>query len=126
MQDKSESLILVLEADDYMRESIVEIFEFEGYRVTAAANGATGLAEARKLRPDLIVCNVALPSLNGYEVFDALRADPETSSIPFVFLVYYKSDVPAFRAGISDYLTAPLDPQDLIDIAALRLHRSPN
>jgi CheY-like chemotaxis protein len=126
MKDRSEQLILVIEADKYMRESIVELFELEGYRVVAAADGLTGLAEARKLRPDLIVCNVALPNLNGYEVFDALHADPETVSIPFVFLVLRRSELPAFRWGIGEYLTVPLDPQDLIDAAAARLQRSQN
>ncbi|MBN8638274.1 MAG: response regulator [Anaerolineae bacterium] len=121
MKDKSEQLILVLEADEYMRESMVEIFELEGYCVAAAADGVTGLAEARKLRPDLIVCNVALSGLNGYEVFDALQADAETVSLPFVFLVLRRSDSPAFRSGIGDYLTAPLDPQDLLATAAARL-----
>ncbi|MHB1242658.1 MAG: response regulator transcription factor [Gaiellaceae bacterium] len=113
-----EKLPLVLAADDdpLIRELIQFRLERSGYAVVTAENGDDALRLARERRPDLVVLDVMMPGLNGYEVTRRLRADEETRRIPIILLTarVQEADVAqGFEAGADDYLTKPFSPQEL-------------
>ena len=109
--------ILVIEDHAMMRRNVLVILEMEGYRVASASNGREGLALAATEHPDLILCDVMMPELDGHAVLTALRADPQTASIPFIFLTA-KGEKADQRAGMNlgadDYLTKPITRNDLV------------
>ncbi|NNU33382.1 response regulator [Mucilaginibacter sp. S1162] len=78
--------ILLIEDNNDIRENTCELLELEGYKVIPALNGKTGLTTAFEHLPDLILCDIMMPEVNGYEVFVGLQADPATRAIPFIFL----------------------------------------
>ncbi|MFN6462354.1 MAG: response regulator [Nostoc sp. DedVER02] len=108
--------ILVVEDEPQVRENIVSILGFEGFYRTAAENGLIGLQRAKEEMPDLIICDVMMPELNGYEFIESLRQDPQMASIPVIFLTA-KADRIDFRQGMElgadDYLTKPFTPSEL-------------
>ena len=111
-------LPLVLAADDdpLIRELIQFRLERSGYEVVTAEDGDEALRLARERHPDLVVLDVMMPGLNGYEVTRSLRADEETKRIPVILLTarVQEADVAqGFDAGADDYLTKPFSPQEL-------------
>lgn len=118
--------ILVIEDEPEMRRNLLTILRLEGFQVTGADNGKLGLAFARRDKPDLILCDVMLPELDGYGVLTELRADPVTLTIPFIFLTA-KGEKPDIRAGMNlgadDYLTKPIGKADLLLAIEARLKR---
>src|SRR5262245_31487769 len=109
--------ILIIEDDAQTRENLAIILDMEGYRVRGAADGREGLSLAQSEPPDLVVCDVSMPKLNGHEVLCALRADATTAAIPFIFLTargerHQQRD--GMNLGADDYLCKPLDAEDLI------------
>lgn len=78
--------ILVIEDEGIIRLNLLQILNANGYEVIGAENGAVGLRLVREFIPNLIICNIKMPILNGYEVFRELRSDPITAQIPFIFL----------------------------------------
>ena len=78
--------ILFIEDEPAMRANIAEVLELEGYQPLTASNGREGAALAQRELPDLILCDVMMPELDGHGVLEALRDDPQTARIPFVFL----------------------------------------
>src|SRR5687767_10755092 len=78
--------ILVIEDNPFIRENTVAILEYANYQVLVADNGISGLETAIAEKPDLILCDIMMPGLNGFEVLYILRSDPDTASIPFIFL----------------------------------------
>lgn len=118
--------ILTIEDEPDVREVILDILEAEGYEVTGAPDGAAGVALAVEFQPDLILCDVMMPNLDGYGVLAALRDRPETATIPFVFLTARttKGDVrQGMHLGADDYLTKPFTHQELLAAVSARLHR---
>jgi DNA-binding NarL/FixJ family response regulator len=119
--------ILLIEDNASLRRNISQILTIEGYRVLAAADGFSGLQQARDHKPDLILCDIMMPGLDGYEVLGRLRADAATASLPFIFLTA-KGDMPDLRLGMSlgadDYLPKPVNCTDLLDAVRSRLQRS--
>jgi len=119
--------ILIVEDQREMRENLATILEMEGYAVLRAADGSDGLDLARRERPDLILCDVMMPELDGYGVLRALRADPATADIPFIFLTA-KGDKREQRAGMNlgadDYLTKPVTVSDLLNAVVARMARA--
>ncbi|XHX77178.1 MAG: response regulator [Stenomitos frigidus ULC029] len=109
--------ILVIEDDRSIRESLLELLEVEGFSVLGAENGKTGVEQAQEHLPDLILCDVTMPQLDGYEVLKALRQNTATAIIPFIFLTARgaKTD---FRHGMTlgadDYLTKPCAADELL------------
>ncbi|MBZ0299547.1 MAG: response regulator, partial [Anaerolineae bacterium] len=107
--------ILVVEDEAPLRESIVDTLSFEGYEVVQAEDGRKGLTCAQVEQPDLVVCDIAMPELNGYELLLKLREDPETATLPFIFLTA-RADRPFMRHGMElgadDYLTKPFTHAD--------------
>ena len=78
--------ILVIEDDANIRESLVELLEMKSYEVLSAENGADGLRMAIEGRPNLILCDVMMPGMNGYEVIEKVRANMDLAATPFIFL----------------------------------------
>ncbi|HEY2341835.1 MAG TPA: response regulator transcription factor [Chthoniobacteraceae bacterium] len=119
--------ILLIEDEPQMRENLETILELEGFAVVSAADGNRGLQLARSETPHVILCDITMPGLDGYEVLAALRADPDTATIPFLFLTA-KSRKPEIRTGMNlgadDYLTKPISVPDLLGAIQARLRRA--
>jgi DNA-binding NarL/FixJ family response regulator len=119
--------ILVIEDEAEMRRNLTTILRLEKFQPLAAENGRVGVELAKKENPDLILCDVMMPELDGYGVIAALRADSETVSIPFIFLTA-KGEKPDIRTGMNlgadDYLTKPVAKADLLAAIRSRLERA--
>lgn len=118
--------ILVIEDNSNVRENICEILELAGYKVNNAANGKLGVAAAKELTPDLILCDIMMPELDGYGVLHILSKTPQTAGIPFIFLTA-KAEKEDFRMGMNlgadDYITKPFKELDLLDTIEKRLKK---
>src|SRR5580765_4418384 len=119
--------ILVIEDEPEMRRNITTLLRYQEYETFEAENGRKGVAAARREKPDLILCDVMMPELDGYGVLAALRADPATAAIPFIFLTA-KGEKPDIRTGMNlgadDYLTKPVAKADLLGAIRSRLERA--
>lgn len=119
--------ILVIEDEPEMRRNLTTILRLEKFQPIAAENGRVGLELAGKERPDLVLCDVMMPELDGYGVIAALRANADTVAIPFIFLTA-KGEKPDIRAGMNlgadDYLTKPVAKADLLEAIRSRLERA--
>ena len=118
--------ILLIEDNASFRRNIAQILTIEGFRVLTAEDGSVGLRQAREHLPDLILCDIMMPVMGGYEVLAQLRADAATASVPFIFLTA-KGDMPDLRQGMTlgadDYLAKPVDSTDLLGAVRTRLER---
>jgi CRP/FNR family transcriptional regulator, polysaccharide utilization system transcription regulator len=121
------SKLLVIEDNPEVRENTQEILELAGYEVTTASNGKEGVKRATEDHPDLIICDIMMPELDGYGVLNILSKNPNTSAIPFIFLTA-KSEKDDFRKGMSmgadDYITKPFDETDLLNAIQHRLKKN--
>ena len=118
--------ILIIEDEPDMRANLADVLEMENYQALTAANGKEGVAAARRELPALILCDVTMPELDGHGVLMALRDDPQTARIPFVFLTAKgeRSDVRAgMDLGADDYLVKPVPLAELLSAIAARLER---
>ncbi|KAI9134072.1 EAL domain-containing response regulator [Acaryochloris sp. CCMEE 5410] len=118
--------ILIIEDEPQIRDIIQEILECEGYRTLEADNGLTGLQLAQQSPPDLIVCDVMMPELDGFDVLKGLRANPGIGSIPMIFLTA-KTDRASVRKGMNlgadDYITKPFTHLELLSAIDARLKK---
>lgn len=118
--------ILLIEDNPEVRENTSEILSLANYQVLTAENGKMGVELALKEKPDLIICDIMMPELDGYGVLHVLSKKPETASIPFIFLTAKteKSDIrKGMSLGADDYLTKPFDDTDLLNAVESRLNR---
>lgn len=119
--------ILVIEDEPEMRRNLTTILRMEKFHALPAENGRIGIELAKKEKPDLILCDVMMPELDGYGVIAALRAAAQTVTIPFIFLTA-KGEKPDIRAGMNlgadDYLTKPVAKADLLAAIRSRLERA--
>jgi DNA-binding NarL/FixJ family response regulator len=119
--------ILVVEDEPQMRKNMELVLRREGFAVIVAPDGAEGIALARRELPDLILCDVMMPEVDGYGVLGALRGERATETIPFIFLTA-KGDTSEIRSGMNlgadDYLTKPVSVDDLLGAIRARLARS--
>lgn len=119
--------VLVIEDMAEVRENIQEILEISGYEVVAAADGAEGVDLAIKETPDLILCDVMMPRIDGFNVLNILSKRSETADIPFIFLTA-KTEKDDFRRGMDlgadDYLTKPFSIDGLLKVVETRLKKS--
>lgn len=119
--------VLLIEDNSEMAENICSILELAKYNVIYAPNGKAGVDLAQQKHPDLILCDIMMPELDGYGVLHILNRDPETAGIPFIFLTA-KADRSDFREGMNlgadDYVTKPFDGVDLLKVIEMRLKKS--
>lgn len=118
--------ILVIEDDQFVRENILELLEAEEFAAVAAENGRAGVLLAQAEKPDLILCDVMMPELDGFGVLQELRYHEETATIPFIFLTA-KADRIDLRQGMElgadDYLTKPFTRADILKAITTRLQK---
>jgi two-component system, sensor histidine kinase and response regulator len=118
--------VLVIEDEPQVRANIEEILNLLGFQATTAYDGMMGLQLVRQEIPDLIICDIMMPGLDGYGVLTSLRQDKVTANIPFIFLTA-KVNRPNFRQGMElgadDYLTKPFTPKELLKSIAVQLDK---
>jgi CheY-like chemotaxis protein len=113
--------LLVIEDEAPLRANLVRLLTAEGYRVVTAADGDEGIRRAREHQPDLVICDILMPLVDGYGVLATLRSRPETAATPFIFLTASadKEDLErGLQSGANDYVTKPFKIADLL--AAIR------
>ncbi|MDO9136632.1 MAG: response regulator, partial [Lutibacter sp.] len=118
--------VLLIEDDVVVRENTAELLELANYKVFTAANGKIGVAEAKKQLPDIILCDIMMPELNGYGVLQILSKEHETKHIPFIFLsakTEHKDIRKGMDMGADDYITKPFDESELFSAIESRLAR---
>ena len=120
------STVLVIEDNNEIRENIVEILELADYEVVVAKNGKQGVEIALINLPDIILCDIMMPELDGYGVLYLLNKNPETTNIPFIFITS-KSERLDLRKGMEmgadDYLTKPFGRLELLNAIEIRLKK---
>ncbi|BDI14337.1 hypothetical protein ANSO36C_01390 [Nostoc cf. commune SO-36] len=118
--------ILIIEDEPQVRENIQEILQLSDFETLIAVNGKIGLEIAQSKLPDLIICDIMMPELDGYSVLSALRQNEATINIPLIF-VTAKAERSDFRQGMDfgadDYLTKPFTPEELLSAIASRLEK---
>lgn len=123
----SKERIVLIEDHADMRENIAEILRLSNYEVFTAANGKTGVGLIQAKMPDLIICDIMMPELDGYGVIHILQQNAETADIPFIFLTA-KAEKSDFRKGMNlgadDYLTKPFEDVDLLNAIEMRLRKN--
>ncbi len=118
--------ILVIEDDPETRDVIATILRDENFECTEAWNGELGIEIAKKTIPDLIICDIQMPKMDGFEVLTRLASDPETDDIPFIFLTGNTShdDIrKGMKIGADDYLVKPFKVEDLLDAVRTRIRK---
>jgi CRP-like cAMP-binding protein/CheY-like chemotaxis protein len=119
--------ILVIDDNNDLRENTAEILDLAGYKTLTAENGKRGVEVAAKEKPDVIVCDIMMPELDGYGVLHLLRKNPGTQNIPFIFLTA-KTERSDFRKGMEmgadDYVTKPFEDIELLNAIEVRLKKA--
>ena len=119
--------ILLIEDNDEIRENTAEILELSNYKVITAENGKRGVELAMGNKPDLIVCDIMMPVLDGYGVLMTLQKNTDTQNIPFIFLTA-KAERNDFRKGMElgadDYITKPFEGSELLNAIESRLRKT--
>lgn len=119
--------VLVIDDNTDIRENTAEILQMAGYKTFTAENGKKGVEAALKEKPDVIVCDIMMPELDGYGVLHLLRRNADTERIPFVFLTA-KTERSDFRKGMEmgadDYITKPFDDIELLNAIEARLRKA--
>ena len=119
--------ILVIEDNEMIRENVEEILTLSDYTVITAENGKDGVEMAQRHKPDLIICDIMMPGIDGYGVLHVLHKDPDTQDIPFIFLTS-KSERSDFRAamemGADDYITKPFAGNELLHAIESRFRKN--
>ena len=121
--------ILFIEDNDDIRNNTEEILELANYKVLTAENGKTGVEKALRENPDLIICDIMMPVLDGYGVFHTLQKNPQIRNTPFIFLTA-KTEKSDFRKGMElgadDYIIKPFTGTDLLNAIEARLRKVEN
>lgn len=121
--------IILIEDNRDIRDTTAEILELADYKVFTAENGKKGVELVKHEKPDLIICDIMMPELDGYGVLRILSKNPDTSNIPFIFLSAKaeKSDLrKGMNLGADDYITKPFEEAELLEAVEIRLKRSEN
>ena len=121
------SKVLLIEDDSILRENTAELLGLSDYTVVTASNGRKGVQMAKMVLPDVIICDIMMPELDGYDVLQRLGEDPTTKHIPFIFLsakTERKDIRKGMNLGADDYLTKPFEEAELISAIESRLARA--
>ncbi len=119
--------ILVIEDTQNVRENICEILESENYEVFAAENGESGVEMSKNVQADLVLCDIMMPGIDGYEVLKRMRKEVATSTVPFIFLTAKntrENQRLGMELGADDYITKPFTVEDLLNAVSTRLKRA--
>lgn len=119
--------ILVVDDEPDLVDNIALALEAEGYRVLQAADGEQALEVLRQDKVDLVLADIAMPRLNGYQLYERVRANPAWLAIPFVFLTARRLDSDiryGKELGVDDYLTKPISAADLLAVVRGKLRRA--
>ncbi|MEH1791576.1 response regulator transcription factor [Nostoc sp.] len=123
---ESSNKILVIEDDNVTRDLYLKGLKAKGFDTISADNGLAGIQQVQECIPDLVICDITMPDMDGYSVLSTLRQDPLTAIIPFIFLTgsSNKADVrKAMELGADDYLTKPSTLDELLRAIAIRLQK---
>lgn len=118
--------VLIIDDEDFLRREMVEILRREGYDTRQAGDGRTGIELALRDPPDVVVCDIMLPGMDGFQILQTLRDNADTASIPFVFItgMVDTTDIrQGMDLGADDYLTKPFTGQELLNSLRQRLKR---
>jgi len=129
MADESRKKVLVIEDEPSIRNNIMLMLKVERYAASGAENGRVGLELARSDPPDLILCDVMMPEMDGFAVLEALRAEPRLAEIPFIFLTALddrSSTRRGMNLGADDYLPKPFTRNELMEAVNSRLKKFEN
>lgn len=110
-------MILLIDDNLQIRENFTEFLEMSGYKIILAENGESGIELAKLFLPDLIICDVLMPGMNGYEVLRIVLNTPELLGIPFIFSTSNSENVDqkeAMHLGANDYIVKPFEMESLI------------
>lgn len=119
--------VLLIEDDMALRENTAELLELSNYNVETAPNGRIGIEMAKANPPQIVVCDIMMPEVDGYGVLEALSSDPATSHIPFIFLsakTEHKEIRKGMDMGADDYLTKPFEEEELISAIESRIAKA--
>lgn len=122
------STILIIEDETSLREELLFMLKMEGFEVFGAENGVVGVEMAQQHKPDLILCDIMMPELDGLGVLQALRANVDTQNIPIVFIsarTLKKDQQEALDLGGSAYITKPFTAEKLLDAIDQALEGGP-
>jgi CheY-like chemotaxis protein len=118
--------ILVVDDEILVRRAVDVMLSLKGHEVLHAEDGVQALESIKKNLPDLVVCDIEMPNLKGYDVLKELRANPALSNIPIIFLTG-KTDIPhlvkAMRLNVNDFLTKPFTEEDLLGAVNVQLKK---
>jgi putative two-component system response regulator len=123
----ADELILIVEDNDKLREGLKDLLELENFRVITAIHGLDALEKMKATTPNLIVADISMPVMDGFEFYKAVRENPSNVAIPFIFLTarIEKNDILASKKlGVEDYLIKPVDYHEFITTIRSRLERS--
>ncbi|MEK7810063.1 MAG: HD domain-containing phosphohydrolase [Chloroflexota bacterium] len=123
----SGELILIVEDDAMLSQGLQDWLQFVGYRVQLASNGREALERLENVHPNIILADIIMPEMDGYQLFEAVRSRPELNTIPFLFLTgrAQKSDVLIGKGlGADDYITKPWGPEELLTAIRVKLKRT--
>lgn len=118
-------LILIIEDNEILRSIIFEFLELENFNVISAGDGLAGLQLAKELKPDLIICDINMPYLDGYGVLKKLRQDSSIAKTPLIFLSSDADSIARWQAlqlGANDYLIKPIKINHLLQVINNQLH----
>lgn len=126
MSYQSSKTILVIEDDDISRHLFLDSLQAEGFTTIGAENGEIGILQTQKYLPDLIICDLLMPGMDGYDVLTTLRQDHLTAVIPFIFLTANNSTASirkGMELGADDYLSKPITINELLTAITVRLEK---
>lgn len=118
--------ILVIDDEEGLRTVLVRLLDSRGFKALEARDGEEGINLARSERPDLVLCDLEMPNVNGYQVLATLQADPDLGATPVMFLTGFREPEQVrygMNLGVDDYLTKPIEPDTLIQAIQARLAR---
>jgi CheY-like chemotaxis protein len=121
--------ILIIDDEAPIRENLAQLLRLEGHETHQAADGIAGLDAARRLRPELIFCDILMPGIDGYGVLAGIRGSPELAATPFLFLTASANQdarAQALKRGADDYLVKPFKIADVLEVIAQQLDKTGN
>ena len=119
--------VLVVDDDETIVQGVAELLQLKGYKTSVAQNGEDGLERMRGQCPDLILCDIMMPGMNGYQFYQRVRQHPDWKSIPFIFFSAkgnIEESLPKGELGACSYISKPFKPEDLLELLETYLPRS--